>query len=367
VKFQVKSIPNFSAIKLDPITIFILSVLISICFTRKAISQPDTSSQNQLPPIIKIGVRNPAKSIGRLKESGNWGGFCSVFGQKLQNELKKEGFETKVEFYKEELKNAYIDRYRGLEQKTINIECGPNTILTNEQLTSENWGHVQFSAPFHTTGIKVLLKKENYSILKSLTDDKVKKKLKEIGIAVIKQTTTFPKLKNGGYNPTPYITKEESLKNLEKNPTIGAYASDALILKTLLVQDYNDEDYTLFPKEPNTYLPGLDTEKYGMAILKGTSYENILLTAISETLNNMEKERKQLEEEESAKSIEQIQEEHHQKNQMMEKEHDHVLNSKNAQLENSVSRNLFYSVTIGAVVATALLTFVIQKFLISGK
>ncbi|MEL6581452.1 MAG: transporter substrate-binding domain-containing protein [Cyanobacteria bacterium J06621_12] len=266
---------------------------------------------SEFPSKILIGIRTSAKSIGYQRESGTWGGFCYFFGRELENEFKRDGINADVDFYSKPIANSYLGkkapRYDGLKQGKIHIECGSNTILDREYLVNKKWNHVRFSESFHSTGIKLLIKQDSFKLINSLSFEESLRNLKDKKIGVVRQTTTYDALKHAGYRPISSETRVESLQDLE-NGHIDAFASDALILKTLLKKDYQSidspEKYTLYPKEPNEYLPNTEVERYGLAILRDTDYEDILIKKINDTIEsgNLAKYRSILSESESATS-----------------------------------------------------------------
>ena len=362
MKDKVKVISNDSVIKLKFISILIVFSLIVILNTMEARSQSFDSSQSQLPSTLTIGIRPPAKSIGHQRESGSWSGFCYFFGKELQSELKRDDFDVEVNFHPQPIVNSYsgenAPRYDGLKIGSIDIECGPNTILNSEQLVQKGWEHISFSKPFHTTGIKLLGKKDSFPLFTSNFSSEEIEKIKIIKIGVVRQTTTYNALNKVGYKPIRFETREALLQELENND-IDAYASDALILKNLLEKDYRNinsqEEYTLFPQQSDTYLPDVAIEKYGIAVLKGTDYEDTLIKKINDTiaLKSLEQFRDNLKSEESAKSMDNVLSESDQNLQILEKEK-YELKEK---LEDSFPKWLLFI----AVPTTAILTLLIQK------
>ena len=267
-------------------------------------------AQSTLPQEIKIGVRELASSIGKRKTSGNWGGFCPLFGKELARELKKENPGLIVK--SPPIANRYVNRYDGLKQNLVQIECGPNTIISDRVILEEKgWEHIEFSEPFHTTGIKILLKKELAKSREDREGNIPQNKLNSIKIGVAFDTTTYYQLKNSGYNFITFKTRQQALKALEKGETIEAYADDALILKTLLESDYQNEGYVLYPQEKGNYLPKTAQENYGIVVLKNSGYSQLLLNKINQTLEvvSIKEYQEKLKNEESGKTKQQLLEE----------------------------------------------------------
>ncbi|ELS03378.1 periplasmic component of amino acid ABC-type transporter/signal transduction system [Xenococcus sp. PCC 7305] len=277
VKLKRELFRNFRAIKFCSATIIFICIIVPIEFRNNAVAQ------STLPKDIRMGIQELASSIGKRRPSGNWGGFCPLFGQELAKELQASN--TNMIVKAPYITNSYANRYDGLKQNLVQIECGPNTIISDQKILEEKgWTHIEFSDPFHTTGIKILLKKE----LAKSSEDEIgnipQDKLKDIVIGVIYDTTTYYQLKKSGYKFVTFKTIEAILQALEKGEQIQAYADDALILKTLLESDYQNEGYVLYPQKKGDYLPRTAQEDYGLVVLKDSGYSQLLLDKINKTL-----------------------------------------------------------------------------------
>ena len=303
VKLKQRLILNFRVIKLYSV------IIISGCLIAQ-IQAKNAVAQATFPQRITIGVRELASSIGKIKTSGTWGGFCPLFRQELEKVLQEEKPNTIVQL--SPIANEYVNRYDELKINLVQIECGPNTIISDQSiLTEKNWEHVAFSEPFHTTGIKILLKKESAKSREDQEGTITQEKLNRIKIGVTFDTTTYYQLKNSGYDFITFKTREEALQALEKGEKIQAYADDALILKTLLESDYQNEGYALYPQEKGSYLPKTAQENYGLAVLKDSGYAQQLLSQINKTLEteNIKQYQEKLNNEESGKTQQQLLEE----------------------------------------------------------
>ena len=179
-------------------------------------------SQTQLPNPIKLGVRTSAFHLGNNVSIDKADGFCGTFGQQLKKELENNGKRIKIEYHPivNQHQKPKFPRYNGLLTDKINIECGPNSTISNAV-------GVKFSHPFHTTGVRLLLRKELADNLKSNP-----KNTNSIKIGVIRGTITL-NLLQGRYNTVPYESGDEALDALDKNQ-VQAFASDTLIVWTLL-------------------------------------------------------------------------------------------------------------------------------------
>jgi polar amino acid transport system substrate-binding protein len=194
-------------------------------------------------------------------------------------------------------------RFDGLLNNRIDIECGSNSISSLNLKINENedttfGDKIELSKTiFHTTGIKLLLKKDTANDLNRDLNN-LENKLRDLSIAVMRQTTTLNEFKNNdqyyrGYIPYPKIEKSNSkldvrdlaLDDLGNSVKPFAFASDSPMLQTLFENGVEGEsqfvkhrnpykdtnNYTIFPAEPGSYLPHLNKQFYAVAISKETN------------------------------------------------------------------------------------------------
>ena len=264
------------------------------CLACILISVP-TVSQIKLPEnTLKLGVRTSAYPIGNNVKGTDAGGFCGTFGEELQKELASKGQQIKVKYISivNQHKQPINPRYDGLKKGKIDIECGPNSISSGN-LPSGNGKGIEFSKPFYTTGVKLLLKEELAEKLNSGLQE-----LKEVKIGVFKDSSTLKVLHNiKDIKVYEYESGREALNALEDNQ-VQAFANDALIVGTLLKNGvnqpgqpsrppYENLGYTIYPNSlsKSPYLTGKPTEEYAMAVKENTPFSTDLLNAINNTLN----------------------------------------------------------------------------------
>ncbi|MGB8687262.1 MAG: transporter substrate-binding domain-containing protein [Microcoleus sp.] len=287
---------------------FRLGIILAFACLACILSSVPAVSQGQLPNPIKIGVRTVASAIGNNISTNKAYGFCGTFGEELQEELKKlapNGKRIEVEYH--EIKNEGLGykypRYDGLNKEIIHIECGPNSIPSDNLKTAVG---IKFSDSFHKTGVKLLLPEKLVEDLNSK-----RRNVKDIKVGVVKETTTSNLLEGIVDNIRPYDTRDEALNALlDKNvKEIEAFASDALILQTILDSGYNSKEpfnrkgYTIFKKDG--YLTSLPTEDYVMAVKENTPFSNKLIESINRTLkrDKISQARKKLEQLENPKIL----------------------------------------------------------------
>lgn len=264
-------------------------------------------AQTTLPQQIRIGTRTAAFAIGKVDYDGQISGFCGdAFQDGLRRELLKRGIQSKVSNKKivNQYGGASRPRYHGLINKVIEIECGTNSPISGE-LLNETTGkyfkdEIAFSNPFYESGLKLLLKTDQAKRLNDLSASEQESEIYKLRIGVIKNTTTLKQLQDKGKSYTSYATREEALDNLDAEGSIEAFATDALIVQTLLEEGikgdefekyrspYGSRGFAPFPLKARSYLPGLDNEVFVIAIKKGTPYARDLLNVINTTLNSIQ-------------------------------------------------------------------------------
>ncbi len=270
-------------------------------------------SQTKLPEVIRIGTRTAALAIGTYNRGDKKiGGFCGlIFEEGLRTELAKEEITSKVT--NQPIFNQYggrtYTRYQGLleenPEKKIDIECGPNSPDSGE-LLDKNTGklyknEVIFSNYFNQSGVKLLLRKDIARKLAKIPVNELESEMKKQGlcIGVMQNTTTYDRLKKRVCHQA-YSTRNEALRALDIGKTIQAFASDALIVQTLLDKGiegdkietyrppYSDNGFTLFPLKAKDYLFNLG-EKHAIVIkkTKNSDYDRKFISIINNTLSNI--------------------------------------------------------------------------------
>jgi polar amino acid transport system substrate-binding protein len=267
--------------------------------------------QTQLPKIIHIGTRTAALAIGTVDKDGSIGGFCGdVFEPGLTKELDRLYGKGKIKVKNDIISNQYADkhhpRYQALleenpKKKKNEIECGPNSRPSLDDKSSNDIfedykDKITFSEPFYSSGIKLMLKIDQARELVSLSESELRNKIKNLHVGSVRNTTTHKQLSKNGMGANARSTREEVLKALDDKNEINAFATDALIVQTLIEEGikndgiehsrppYRTNHFTIFPPEINKYLPGFKNETYAIAIKKNTPYENELIYVINKTL-----------------------------------------------------------------------------------
>ncbi len=306
---------NKKSFKFITATFFVSS---SCFFGNSAFSQTSNASTENYPTQIRLGIRTTSSAIGSKNIDGSYGGFCGEFLKTLEQELSRQN--QKIPVIALDIANQYrgreYPRYDGLISNKVEIECGPNSTsslkLKDTRDKKPFRDKIIFSrSNFHTTGIKLLLKKETAEELHNTPLKQLENKLSTLRIAAIKGTTTFKEFRvnRNFYNSFVFYPKRKqanqkldvrdfALDDLEAGK-VKAFASDAIILRTLLEkgvkgevgyrkdrQPLKNQNYVIYPPEPGKYLPNLEKQQYAIAINKNTQYARWLRKTIDKVLSN---------------------------------------------------------------------------------
>ncbi len=295
------------------------SLVSSICFfSNSAVTRANNASTGSYPSQIRLGIRTTSSAIGSKNINGNYGGFCGGFLKTLGEELSRQN--QKIPVTALDIANQYrgreYPRYDGLINNKVEIECGPNSRsslrLKDTRDNKRFRNKIIFSRNnFHTTGIKLLLKKETAAQLHSTPLNQLEVKLSRLPIAAIKGTTTLKEFKvSRDYynNLVAYPRRKQANQKLDVRDfalddleagKVKAFASDAIILRTLLEegvkgeagyrkdrQPLKNQNYVIYPPEPGKYLPNLEKQQYAIAINKNTPYVKWLINTIDSVLSS---------------------------------------------------------------------------------
>lgn len=289
----------FSYLRKTKVKVALIAITLYICITSTTVAFSQTPTQ--LPNRITIGVRTNIPVIGKYNKDTKTveESFCYTFGQQLERELSQINVGIIVDFddVNNEGKGGEFPRFQGLRNGSHDIQCGSNSISPRPG--------VIFSNPFYETGIKLMIKKEDFNqYLKKISgNNRIDLVKNEFKIAAEENTTTYRNLKNQGFNIQRYPSKDAALNAVISQPRI-AFADDAIILRSYLKEgypgeiDFNQNDYIIFPERSRDYV--IETpEKYGIAISdtgEKSKYSQELKNTINRVLEtpSLEQERAKL-------------------------------------------------------------------------
>ncbi|MGB3513049.1 MAG: amino acid ABC transporter substrate-binding protein [Microcoleaceae cyanobacterium] len=220
--------------------------------------------------VLKAGVRSDAVPFSYIdKQTNQFDGYTveliKLIHQRLEQELNKK--------IKLELKEISLDdRFKLIQDGSIDIVCAATTINNvREEI-------VDFSIPFFTTGIQLLVKKENAERF-----DPLKGTIGNISIGFLAGTTTDEDLRpiypNADWQSLS--NRAEGINQLE-NGQLNAVASDGILLVgEVWQQNKNLSDFQLIPKIPLTF------ENYGCIIPpENPDWDKFIDTTISSDENS---------------------------------------------------------------------------------
>jgi polar amino acid transport system substrate-binding protein len=257
----------------------VFSLVCLFCIIRVGHANP----QIDLPNPIRLGIRTAAFPIGNITPSGEWGGFCGVFARELGLNLNEEQIDVIPNDIENEYRGEGYPRFDGLLSNRIDVECGPNSKSSLDLPDKKGKPFrkaIDFSNnSFFTTGIRILVKAEVGQRLSGLSPDNLPGELSKLRIGVLPNTTTYMQFKDRKeYYPKYRVIDAQSEKgdardaalDALENDNIEAFASDAIILQTLLEkgvrgegsyrktrEPYGDRGYVAFPSKAGEYLPYL--------------------------------------------------------------------------------------------------------------
>lgn len=202
--------------------------------------------------LLEVAMREDAIPFGYRDSNNNLQGLCLDFIQLLREELKhKLNLQIiSVKIYKSTLFN----RFQLLENKTVDFECGPNSI----RKTIPNG--VSFSRPFFVTGTQFLVRSDNQNNFNFSSS------LEGISIGVLRDTTTQELLRQkyplATYQEFQGVTgRLRGIQSLRRN-RIDAFASDGILLigEAVILGLSLEQDYQLIPPNP------LNCDYYGFIL-----------------------------------------------------------------------------------------------------
>jgi len=297
----------------------LLTIAFLLCFITTVQAFPQLSlPKNEL----KFGVR---EIVPPVKE------FCEVFGITLSKKLNDSDQPITVQYIpiENEYKGKNFSRFQGLLDKKVQVECGPNSI-TSEELVNPSKSNtakrpfsdwIDFSNPFYDTDVSLLLKSDLALELAALPSNQLNEKLQNLKIGILEGTTTQKQFQGRTLyqgivtfetkgpdtnDPLKGISSLEQALNALDKGDITALASDGIILQSFLKDgikgtENNDQDtvryresrpaysqrnppFSIFPASGS--LPELLRERYGIAV-SSDPIESELIKAINMTLNDL--------------------------------------------------------------------------------
>jgi hypothetical protein len=218
---------------------------------KKYVAQ-NTSSSAEGSDILYFGYGEDTSPIS-YKYNGEFLGYC----RQLVDYLKNNSFTIK------EIPLTLDERFKGKvkpdnSKEFVHLagECGANTITQEREDKIRKIGG-EFSKPFLTTGVKLLLKNKK---LESFYEEIP---LKDEKIGVVRNTTRVFLIPNlyPSSETKPFKNRTEVIEDL-KNDKIVAFAASEITLKDILKEKILDKkEYSIVPK-----IETLSYEEFGIIV-----------------------------------------------------------------------------------------------------
>lgn len=211
--------------------------------------------------LLKVAIREDAVPFGYRDFNGELSGFCLSLVQIIREEIVKTLASEmsnssqqpiiSIRLYKSNLSN----RYDLVEDRSVHLECGPNTIRTFNRERN-----IEFSKPFFITGTQLLVKTENLSKVN------LNGSLDNVTIGALRSTTNRRLIRDR----YPQATLETfqgvtgRLRGLQalQQGRIDAFASDGILLigEAVLLGLPLGTNFVLIPQNP------LQCDYYGLIL-----------------------------------------------------------------------------------------------------
>ena len=260
------------------ITISLFSLLFALGLPLPSLAETVLEKVNRTG-VLTVGVREDAIPFSYSNDSNNFEGYSVELMRLIHGRLEQElGKSIELQFKPVTVQN----RFTSVQNGTVDLVCGADSI------TVEREQNVEFSIPYFTTGIQLLVQEEDVERLDPTrrTEEEFQEVTSEtVSIAFIQGTTTDTDFKPIYPAADWQIlgSRTEGLERL-KNNQIDAIASDGiLLLGEIWKQGEDMQMYRLIPQEPLTF------ENYGCIFPHNNSeWSNIINSTITSSENTDE-------------------------------------------------------------------------------
>ena len=215
--------------------------------------------------IFKVGIRNDAIPFGYRKPNGELTGYCVDWVAALKDRIREKI--DRGELLVRVFQSTASNRWRLVADRTVHIECGPNTI--RNEIPEEA---VTFSQPFFITGTQFLM-------LESQRDQiDLNHSLAGVRIGVLRGTTTEMFLQKQ-YPEATLIRLQGSTGRRRGVQGVlqgrfDSFVSDGILLigevAGLQALGFAPSNYAIIPKTP------LSCDLYGMLLPEDPEWETFV-------------------------------------------------------------------------------------------
>jgi polar amino acid transport system substrate-binding protein len=258
------------------ILVLILCLILPILPARAGTTL-DNLRQNK---VLRVGIREDAVPFGYRSNQGHLSGLCidfiALLKQKILTDFDQDILSIRL------VESNLVNRFRLVEDNTVDLECGPNTITKNPR------SNISFSQPFFVTGTQFLIKKDQKDKI-DLTSD-----LADVSLGVLRGTSnevylkkTYPEANIVLFQGVTGRTR--GVQALSRGNIDGMVSDGILLLGEAIISGLAiDQDYVLFPDKPIT------CDYYGMILPRDdpewTALVNTVIEQFSATEDNWLKE-----------------------------------------------------------------------------
>lgn len=234
------------------VVIALLGLILSIGSTSLARAET-VLEQISRTRVLRVGVRTDTVPFGYLNDDGDIDGY-SVDLIRLIHSRLEEKLNQPIDLH---IKTVTLDdRFEQVENGELDLVCEATTI------TAERENRVDFSTPFFTTGIQMLVKAENSDRLDptQLSNiDIAPVASEQVVIGFLAATTTDDELRpvypEAKWQPIP--SRAEGIEMLTTGELDGIASDGILLLGELWLNGSDRRNFQLVPSQPLTF------ENYG--------------------------------------------------------------------------------------------------------
>jgi ABC-type amino acid transport substrate-binding protein len=192
--------------------------------------------------VLKVAMRRDAPPLGYIDAKQRWSGYCGDLAIALAEHLGEQ-LELDLGVELVELPSNLENRFALVRDKTVHLECGPNTIRQDLE-------GVTFSNPFLATGTRLLTKRNNQIGVASNSS------LEKLRVGVLKNTTTEQFIRDN-YPQANIIYFEGANGQSEaieavRDGAIDTFANDSILTSAAIKQQNSVNNYVLQPHFPLT-------------------------------------------------------------------------------------------------------------------
>ena len=209
----------------------------------------------QKTKTLKIAMRSDAAPFGYIEPQNSlWTGYCDELADSLGQYLARQlNIDSGIEVIK--IPSTLENRFELVQQGTVHLECGPNTIRTDTE-------NISFSDLFFASGTRFLVSNG------TATQVDLENGLEGLQTGVLQDSTTAQFIQET-YPQAELVYFEGEEGRIEgvsavTNGTIDAFVSDTVLLSGEIDrQNLALENYQLIPEEP------LTCDFYGLILPQG--------------------------------------------------------------------------------------------------